>query len=40
MDGPKDAGEKVFRGWIRLQLHQFTVKPVQIFDAFNKEFLN
>ena len=40
MDGSKDAGEKLFGGWVRLQLHKFTVQPVQILDAFNKKILD
>src|SRR5271165_7414077 len=40
MDRPKDAGQKLLRSRLALQLYQFLVEAVQVLAAFDKKILN
>ena len=37
VNGAKNAGKQIRRGWIGFQLHEFFIQPVQVFIAFNQE---
>jgi len=40
VNGAEYAGQKLARGWIRLQPHQLLVESVQIFATFNQKILD